>query len=395
MIVATVGGFLSQFEMNNVKILQEKGYEVHYAANLSNGMYRINFEELKKKNIVLHNLDIEKNPLKIQKHWEIYIQLKSMIEELQIDLVHCHTPVGGVLARLAAHFAKRKVYVIYTAHGFHFYKGAPLKNWVYYPVEKIMARMTDCLVTINQEDLKRASRFTYKKNGYAVQIPGIGIDTERFYPQPALKEKIRQELNLPEEAFHLITIGEINKNKNLEVVIRALSKLQNPNIYYSIYGRGKSVEYIENVIKECGLEKNVRCLGYCNVPERILQSADMFLFPSIREGLGMAALEALACGVPVTALDNRGTREYMKNGINGYVCYKNTPEEFAEKIGRAYQIYQNREFTKVFKETYVTDVKQFKTCETEKVMRNVYEYAEGRESITRDFGDYGSLQSEK
>lgn len=376
LIVATVGGFLSQFEMNDVKILKEKGYEVHYAANLKNNMYQIDCEKLQQNHVFLHDIHIEKSPLKLHKHWKVCEQLKKLIEELQIDLLHCHTPAGGVVARVAAHLSKREVYVIYTAHGFHFYKGAAIGNWMYYPIEKILARITDCLVTINKEDFQRAKRFQYKKNGYAIQIPGVGIDLQHFYPRPEMRDKMRNELKIPKEGLHVITIGEINRNKNLEVAIKSLGRLKNPDIYYSIFGRGKSVEYIKSVIEKSEIRENIRYLGYCNEPENVLQSADVFLFPSIREGLGMAALEALACGVPVIALDNRGTREYMQNEVNGFVCNYNLADEFAEKLERAYGMYKNKTLKTFFHDTCVRSVKKFETCETEKIMREVYERAD-------------------
>lgn len=376
LIVATVGGFLSQFEMNDVKILQEKGYEVHYAANLKNNMYRIDCEELQQNHVFLHDIHIEKNPLKLHKHWKVCGQLKKLIEDLQVDLLHCHTPTGGVVARVAAYFSKRDVYVIYTAHGFHFYKGASIQNWIYYPIEKILARITDCLVTINKEDFQRAKRFQYKKNGYAIQIPGVGINTKRFYPRPEMRDEMRNELKIPKEGLHMVSIGEINRNKNLEVTIKALEILKNPNIYYTIFGRGKSVEYIKSLIEKSEMKEHIRYLGYCNEPERVLQSADVFLFPSIREGLGMAALEALSSGIPVISLDNRGTREYMKNGINGFVCSCNSEEEFAKKIEEIYRIYKDGILKEKFNDICIKNVKKFELYETEKIMREVYERAD-------------------
>ena len=297
-------------------------------------------------------------------------------EEFEIDLVHCHTPVGGVLGRIASRFAKRKVYVIYTAHGFHFYQGASWKNWIYYPIERLAARWTDCLITINREDFERARAFSYKSNGYVAQVPGVGLDTKKYYPR-------EKSLNKKEDVFQLVTIGELNRNKNLEVVIQALQKVNRPEIHYEIYGRGRSVAYIENVIKECELSEKVHYMGYGNHPEEILQKADLFLFPSIREGLGMAALEALACGVPVVALDNRGTREYMVNGKNGYVCIENTVEAFAEKIEKAYLLYKEGKFREVFPKEIVCDVSRFELSENEKVMKKIYERAD--KSI-RDYG---------
>ena len=368
LIVATVGGFLGQFEMNNVKLLQEKGYEVHYAANFDSNIYRIDFEKLEQQKVIIHPIAFVKNPLKLRAQMNTYKELKQLIEELEIDLMHCHTPVGGFLGRIASKFAKKEIYTIYTAHGFHFYTGASWKNWIYYPIEYVAARWTDSLITINQEDFVRAKKFHYKKNGYAAQIPGVGLDSERF--------AVKSEDSKEENVFRLMTIGEINRNKNLEVTIRALAKINQPEIQYEIYGRGRSVQYIEDLIQECEMSDQIHYMGYCEKPEEALRRADLFLFPSIREGLGMAALEALACGVPVIALDNRGTREYMIDGKNGYVCKENTVEAFAEKIEKAFLLYKEGKFRESFPKEAVSDVGRFYLSETEKVMEKIYERAD-------------------
>ena len=368
LIIATVGGFLSQFEMNNVKLLQELGYEVHYAANFDSNIYQVDYEKFQENHVIIHPLSIVKNPLKLKQHYQVYRELKKLIEELEINLVHCHTPVGGMLGRTVAHFEKQDVYTIYTAHGFHFHKGSSWKNWIYYPVERLAGRWTDCLITINQEDYERANGFKLKKGGYAAKIPGVGLDTDRF--KPVVKNETRNS------GFRVVTIGELNRNKNLEVAIRAIKKVNQPEIVYDIYGRGRSVDYIQNIIKECELTEQVRYMGYCNKPEEILQGADLFLFPSIREGLGMAALEALACGVPVIALDNRGTREYMVDGKNGYLCRENSIDAFAENLQNAFLLYKRGEYRTVFPVDVVSSVDKFRLCETEKVMKDIYERAD-------------------
>lgn len=373
MIVATVGGFLTQFEMCNVQLLQEQGFEVHYAANFENEIYQIQYDVLEKFHVTLHHVPFAKNPIHGKTHIQVIRALKNLIEELDIDLIHCHTPVGGVAARIAAAISNRNVYVIYTAHGFHFYKGAPLKNWIYYPVEKAMAKLTDCIITINSEDYVMSCKFVTKKGGLLKKIPGIGIDLQRFQIQKELREKVRKEHSVSREMFHIITIGEINRNKNLETAIKAIAELSDCNIVYSIYGRGKSVEYIKQLIREYGLEQRVFYRGYCHKTAETLQSADLFLFPSIREGLGMSAIEALACGVPVIAMNNRGTREYIIEGQNGWMC-QNDPKEFAQKLKMAYEYFlKNGEV--LAPEQCRKSIEAFRKENTEIIMRNVYGYA--------------------
>ena len=358
LIVTTVGGFVTKFEQNNLDILSELGYEIHYAANFSNTIYEIDYDALECRNVIIHNLPIEKSVTKFASHRSNIKILTKLIDDIGITVVHCHTPVGGVLARLAARKSNSKPYVIYTAHGFHFYKGCPLANHIYYPVEKYMAKFTDCLVTINEEDYVRAGKF--RKNLKVVKIPGVGLNIEAFTPGDV---KIH-------EGFRLVTIGEINKNKNHEVVIRALALLKDSNINYTIYGKGDRIDYLKKLVNEYGLDEQVVFAGYCNEPQTVLRETDVFVFPSIREGLGMAALEALACGVPVIGLDNRGTREYLRDGENGLVCKRNDAKEFAYNIRRVcYGIDFDREKAKlVARDTAL----RFQVKNTEDVMRTVY-----------------------
>ncbi len=333
LIVTTIGGFLPQFEMNDVRILQEYGMEVHYASNLKNAIYQMDISSLTRQGIRCHSISIEKSPAKIFANYKAYKQLKKIIDEENITLVHCHNPTGGVLARMAACMSRKKPKVIYTAHGLHFYQGAPIRNWIlFYPVERFLAGKTDCLITINSEDRLRAETFKLKPGGKVRQIHGVGADLERFRKRPELYEPMRRQLGIPEGAFHIVTAAELNDNKNQKTVIEAIASLHDPDIFYSICGKGPMMPQLKALIEEKGLQGRVRLLGYCNRMEDILQGADCFAFPSKREGLGMAAIEALACGVPVIAAKNRGTREYLIDGTNGFVCPATDSAAFAQAI---------------------------------------------------------------
>lgn len=334
LLLTTTGGFVPQFEMENVRILQEMGAVVHYAANFENPVYRVNQKELEDKGIIVHPVSIHKSPFQLGINARAYRNLIHLVEQENITCIHCHNPVGGVLGRLLGrHFRGKDLKIIYTAHGFHFYQGAPMVNRLfYYPVERFLARYTDALITINEEDYQAANRFSMKRKGKVYKIPGVGIRRERLQECPAAGQEIRRKYGIPQQAFHMISIGELNENKNHQIAINALKLLQNSEIYYTICGDGTKREELKKLISELHLEQRVFLAGYQDEIAPYLQSADCFVFPSIREGLGMAALEAMAMGLPVIAADNRGTREYMENGKNGYVCKWNRKEEFAEAM---------------------------------------------------------------
>ena len=393
LFVTTISGFLPQFEKNDVKLLKQMGCQIHYASNFTNPIYAFDKTELEQNGVALHQIDIEKSPAKINKNIKAIKQLIKIIDENDIDIVHCHNPMGGVAARIAARAGKRKPKVIYTAHGFHFYKGAPIMNWLlFYTAERFLARYTDIIVTINREDYIRAKKFRLKKNGEVYLIHSVGVDKEKFAPRPELRETKRAELGIPADAFHIVTAAELNENKNQKLVIEAVAAIVNKyetsagndnkhntnyagksnrtyNIYYTICGKGPNEDNLRELIKSKGLEDQVQILGYRTDMDEILQTADVFAFPSIREGLGVAAIEALMCNVPLIAADNRGTREYASDGNNGIVCRYDAVDEFEEAIDL---LYGNTAYRKRMADRCRESVKKFTIEEVEKTMTKVY-----------------------
>ncbi len=372
LFVTTVSGFLPQFESNHVKLLQNAGCEVHYASNFKNPVYVFDKEELEQRGIRLHQIDVEKSLLKIRRNLRAVRQLLRIIRENDIDIIHCHNPMGGAVGRIAAYLSKQKPYVIYTAHGFHFYQGAPILNWLlFYPAEWVLARMTDIIVTINREDYRRAHKLPIRRKGSVYQIHSVGVDKERFAPSGNGEQK-RKELQIPRNAFHIVTAAELNDNKNQRTIIEAVSRLPRQDIYYSICGKGVRESYLRELIRAKGLEKRVRLLGFRTDMEEILQTADCFAFPSYREGFGVAAVEALLCGVPLVAADNRGTREYALQGENAIICRADSVSAFAKAIGR---LYQDRELRETMARNCRNSAMKFTMEEVEKTMRDVYRKA--------------------
>ncbi len=372
LIVTTISGFLSQFEMNDVDILKDLGCELHYASNFYNPVYESDQGELRKKGIKLYQIEIEKTPVHLAHNIKAFFQICNIIRTQQIELLHCHNPIGGVLGRLAAVFCRRqKVRVIYTAHGFHFYKGAPGVNWLlFFPVEALLARVTDCLITINKEDYKRASLFRLrKKKSLRVQIPGVGVRTERFRKGPDRRKIMRDRLGIGEEVFYILSVGELNRNKNHEVILYAIAKTGNPRIHYGVCGKGERAEYLGRLAEELGIGSQFTLFGFRRDIPDMLQCADCFAFPSKREGLGIAAIEAMAGGIPLITSDCRGTREYMEDGVTGYVCRSGSAEEYAEAITR---MMENPEDRKRMGLACTERAKRFDLSETDRIMRKIY-----------------------
>lgn len=340
LIITTVSGFVPQFEMNNVKILQELGYEVHYAANYNMPVYTDNNDRLDGTGIVQHQIDFVRSPYHIRKNIKALRQLVTLMRRVKFSLVHCHTPMGGVLGRIAAHKTNTKP-VIYTAHGFHFYTGAPIWNWLFfYPVERWLSRWTDSLITINQEDYKRAKTFPVRGN--VEYVSGVGIEVEKYQNIQVDRKLVREKLEVPEDAFLMISVGELNKNKNHRVVIDAIYMLRDKNIYYILCGKGPEKERLNKIIKQYGLNSQIKMLGFRQDIPELLSSSDCFIFPSKREGLSVAVMEAMAVGLPIIASDIRGNRDLVKHRVNGYLCKGENKEQFKKKIFRIKNISEEK-----------------------------------------------------
>ena len=333
LIVTTVSGFVPQFEMQNVHILQDMGFEVHYAANYDMPSYGDDNSRLDGTGIIRHQVDFARSPYS-RKNIKAYKQLLDLMKSVKFELVHCHTPMGGVLARLAAHKTGTGP-VIYTVHGFHFYKGAPLINWlVYYPVERWLARYTDMLITINEEDYRRAKGFKAKR---VEQIPGVGVELKREdWLTDEEKEIVRKKLNLSEDTVVLISVGELNDNKNQVMVLRTLKKMKELDFTYCICGQGPRHEYLLSYARKHGLVNKMRFLGYRFDLSKILQISDIFLMPSKREGLPTSVMEAMVYGLPVIGTNIRGNNELIVDGITGYLVALDNDRVMQKQIEKLY-----------------------------------------------------------
>ena len=316
--VTTISLTMNSFFKPHIDMLIREGYQVDIACNYKDLALDPLYGEL---GCVSYQVDFSRSPFSMD-NIKAYGQLKRIVENGNYDIVHCHTPNASVITRLVCRkFRKKKgLKVFYTAHGFHFYKGAPKLNWmVYYPVEKFCSRFTDKLITINQEDYTLAkNKFKAKEVHY---VPGVGIDLSKFENVQVDRSAKRREIGVPEDAFLLLSAGELNENKNHQIIIRALAKLNNPKVHYAIAGEGEKKEYLIGLANELGVSEQVHLLGYRKDMPELNHTADVFCFPSIREGLPVSPIEAMACGLPIIAGDNRGTRDLFVNEESGGILF--------------------------------------------------------------------------
>jgi glycosyltransferase involved in cell wall biosynthesis len=309
------------------------GIEFHIVGNWTGYRDSVEIEEDEKKyGIKIFQIDFIRNPFD-PRNIKAYSQVIKLIKKENYDLIHCNTPIGGVIGRLAGKKCGVNK-IIYQAHGFHFFTGAPLLNWIiYYPVERILAHLTHALITINTEDYELAKKFRLKENGNVYYVPGVGIDLYNVEPAEAQDCKnLRQKLGIKDSDFVLISVGELNKNKNNRIIIEAMNELNNQNIHYLVCGDGSAREDLQNLAEKYNLARNVHFLGYRNDIEELLNISDVFVMPSIREGLSRSIMEAMAVGKPCIVSDIRGNRDLISNETGGYLCGSTDVKMFAEAI---------------------------------------------------------------
>lgn len=326
LIAVSVASMVDQFMIPNIQLLLDMGYEVHVICNFKEGNTcdAKQIHDLRKKlsrmQVILHQWDCPRSFKAVEKCWKAFVQMWKVTGQYQFAWIHCHSPIGAVLARLVSHY--RKLNVIYTAHGFHFYQGAPVKNWIlFYPIEKLLAYWTDGLITVNQEDYCFARNNLSAGNIY--KISGVGIDSTRFRQRGDVKERLKRRMELcrayqiPINAVILLSVGELSKRKNHQIVIDALALLAQSEVYYMICGQGELKKKLAARAKKYGMEDRIRLVGYQEAVEELYQNADIFVFPSIQEGLPVALMEAMAAGLPCVVSNVRGNRELIddKGGI--------------------------------------------------------------------------------
>lgn len=327
--VTTVGCTMNFFKAF-IRELLEQGHQVDLAANYEEEAIPECFAQWGCR---IYALSCTRSPLSAGNLHTVR-QLKRLALKNQYDIIHCHTPIAAACTRLAcASLRKKGPLVLYTAHGFHFYKGAPLQNWLlYYPVEWICSFWTDALITINHEDLTLAERHLHAKHTF--YVPGVGIDTAHFLNASPNRLQLRRELAIPEKAVLLLSVGELNENKNQSLVIRALAETGRRDIFYALAGTGPCKEALQTLAVSLGIEAQVRFLGYRTDTAALYKAADLFVHPSYREGLPVAVIEAMAAGLPCLCSRIRGNTDLIDSN-GGAFFDPHCQESF---IGALYQL---------------------------------------------------------
>lgn len=369
LFVATVRSHIGQFHMPFIRELKARGVEVHAA-------FKDNSAD--KPGLDLSAIDktfevpLERQPLR-PNNIKAYRELKKIIDGNGYDAVHCHTPMGAVITRLAAKSARKKgTKVIYTAHGFHFFKGASIKNWMlFYPVEKYLSKYTDCLITINSEDCELAHKKKFRA-GKIYKVHGVGVELDKFKAVDAdEKARLRAEYGYDGDTFIMIYPADLSVRKNQPMLFDALQKIaeKNKNVKLLLPGQPIRLEEYKRMVSERGIADNVEFLGYRRDINNLVGLSDLSVASSFQEGLPINIIEAMAMGNAIVATDVRGNNDAVEDGVNGYLVPVGDSDLMAEKI---LELMNDREKLRTFGENGLDMVKDFSTENVNREMLTIY-----------------------
>lgn len=333
LIVTALARFTKSFLTNDIIILQKMGYEVHCAANIHHAGAECMPQYFKEMKVIFHQIDFSSSrPVSI-KTLQSYKEMAELLKSEYFDVIHCHTPIAGTIARYASRKQRKKgSIIIYTTHGFYFHKHSSKKTWVvFYTLEDLMSRYCDAIITINREDFENAKKMHCKKVFY---IPGVGVDTKRFQDTIVDRSSYRKRLEISEGQLLILAVGELSRRKNHQIIIKALSKAKIPNAVFMICGNAMTSENTKDELEQLSQKSGVtlKLMGlHEDIPE-ICKCADIGVMPSTREGLGLSGIEMLAAGLPVIASNVHGIVDYIKDGVDGYLCDPFDEDSFAEAI---------------------------------------------------------------
>ena len=369
LLVATVQSHIAQFHKPLIKMLKEKGNIVDVAAK--NNLGEKNGLKIEGADNIF-DINFSRSPFN-KNNIEAYKQLKNIMKKNKYDIVHCNTPMGGVITRLVKRNNKDITSkIIYTAHGFHFFKGAPLVNWfLYYPVEKYLSKYTDCLITMNKEDYEIAKRkFKAKDIKYT---HGVGLNTEKFSinMNNDEKEQYRKNIGINKNDFVIIYVAELINRKNHKMILNIMKKLQEKkDIKLILVGNGVLEDKYKNYIKENKLENTVKMLGYCLDVPQLMKISDIAISTSKQEGLPVNVMEAMYSGLPDIVTDCRGNRDLIEDKENGYVIEVNDEEILYNRI---MELYRNKDLRIEMGNKGIQMIKDYEIENVIKELKEIYE----------------------
>ncbi len=363
LFISNITKKITNFSYPSILAGQALGYEFHMAANFS----EFN-DDASKYNVITHHLDLVRNPFNI-KNIKAYKQLLNLLQEKKFDVIHCNTPIGGVLGRFCGEKAKVPI-VIYTAHGFHFYKGAPLINKTIFKwAEMRMARYTDAIITMNKEDYEAAQKFKLRNNGNVYYVPGVGVDTKAYQPINVDQRELKESLGLKKEDVVLIAMGDLISRKNYVSSIKAIKKANNKKLHLLICGAGPKLRSLQKMANILKVQDQIHFLGFRTDIKELLNIADIFLFTTYQEGLPRSLMEAMSAGLPCIVSNVRGNVDLIEDGKGGFLCNPDDVNEIANAINI---LATDEKLRKLMGKNNLETIKKFDIERVKRIIKKIY-----------------------
>ena len=329
LVVCHLGRHYRKFGYYDIRTFSEAGYKVSFAANFSESEQ----DRVDADSLTLINLPFKRRPIEYANLTSL-VKLYHIIKDKKYTFVHCESPVGGVITRIACIFAGYKN-VYYTAHGFHFYRGAPVVNWIlYFPIEFILNLFTKKTIVINQEDFLLAKRLFINKSIF--YLPGIGLNVANVVNTRICRGE--KNINFSDNDIVIISVGELSKRKNQIVLLKAMDYLNKTGLLRKfsiktlIVGTGDDEKYLRTYVANHGLSEIVVLLGQRKDVRSLLELSDIYVSTSRMEGLPISVLEAMDAKLPLILSNCRGNRELVEEGYNGYLFQFDEYKTLAERI---------------------------------------------------------------
>ncbi|NEP50504.1 MAG: glycosyltransferase family 4 protein [Moorea sp. SIO3C2] len=260
-----------------------------------------------------------RNPLDPQNLLLAPRTIQEVIAQKNYDIIHVHTPVAAFITRYALRglIKQGKPRVIYTAHGFHFYRGGqPLKNALFLTLEKLAGNWTDYLVVINHEDKEAAKQYNIVPPKQIRYMPGIGVDLEyyNFDATPVAEVMaVYEELGITPENPLFLSVAEFIPRKHHQDILRAFACLERPDVHLALAGDGDEewTQQMQDLASALGIKPQVHFLGFRRDIPTLIQASIATLLVSEQEGLPRSVMESLCLETPVIGTNIRGTRDLL------------------------------------------------------------------------------------
>lgn len=320
---------LGNISKPSVEAAQSMNYEVYIGIN------REHAKEIDcDYDVKFYNASIYRSLIDIKSNFKAIRNLNKLLKEQNFDVLHCNTPIGGILGRLCGRY-NRVPKIIYTVHGFHFYDGAPILNRTIFKwAEIFMARYTDVIITMNEEDYQSAKKLKLRENGNVYKISGAGIDTAYYDMKELNRNELRVKLGFSQDDILLISLGDLISRKNYSSSIRAISNLNNPKVKLLICGNGPELDNLIKLAESLGVKEQVYFLGFRKDIRELLNISDIFLFTTYQEGLPRSMMEAMSAGLPCIVSRIRGNVDLLDENKGGYLIDPNNYKEIAIYINK-------------------------------------------------------------